>query len=199
MPPKKKFTKEQIVDAAFEIAKQEGIDSITIRKVATKLGSSIAPIYVNFNDADELVREVIHKTVELSNHILQENHTGNPFHDMGVASLRFARDYSVLFRDLVWNPNKYVHEYEQEMNPVLLDQMKEDADLQGFSDDELRLILLKMRACTLGLSIMVANGMLPEDVDEKAVIQIMDSMAEDVVMTARLRKNEGLDERIDGE
>lgn len=192
MAPKKKFTKEQIVDAAFEIAKEEGIGSITIRKVATKLGCSIAPIYVNFNDADELVREVIRKTVELSNHMLQEHHTGNPFHDMGVASLRFAREYPVLFRELVWNPNKFVHEYEQEMSPVLLDQMKKDVDLQGFSNDELQFILLKMRACTLGLSIMVANGMLPGDVHEETVIQIMDSMAEDVVMAARQRYNGGL-------
>ncbi|HCF51225.1 MAG TPA: TetR/AcrR family transcriptional regulator, partial [Syntrophomonas sp.] len=34
MGPKIKFTKEQIIDAAFEIAKAEGIDNITMRKIA---------------------------------------------------------------------------------------------------------------------------------------------------------------------
>ncbi|MFK4997460.1 TetR/AcrR family transcriptional regulator [Bacillus sp. N9] len=61
MPPKKKFSKEQIIDAAFEIAKEEGVSNITIRKVANQLGSSIAPIYVNFKDVDELIYEVIKK------------------------------------------------------------------------------------------------------------------------------------------
>ena len=37
MPPKKKFSKEQIVDKAFEIAKTEGIDSITARRIAEEL------------------------------------------------------------------------------------------------------------------------------------------------------------------
>lgn len=41
MPPKKKFSEEQIIDAAFEIAKTEGMDSITIRKVAFQMGLSI--------------------------------------------------------------------------------------------------------------------------------------------------------------
>ena len=54
MGPKVKFTREQIIDAAFEIARTEGIDSITMRKIAEKMGSSVAPIYVNFNNVDEL-------------------------------------------------------------------------------------------------------------------------------------------------
>lgn len=33
------FTKEQIIDAAFEIARTEGVDAVTIRKVSEKLGA----------------------------------------------------------------------------------------------------------------------------------------------------------------
>ena len=43
MGPKVKFTREQIIDTAFEIAQTEGIDSITMRKIAEKMGSSVAP------------------------------------------------------------------------------------------------------------------------------------------------------------
>lgn len=59
MPPKKKFSKEQIVEAAFEIAKEEGMSYITIRKVADRLRSSIAPIYVNFDNVEELISVVM--------------------------------------------------------------------------------------------------------------------------------------------
>lgn len=58
MAPKKKFTKDQIIDAAFEIARVEGVNSITIRKVAEKLGGSIAPIYVNFKEIGEICLKV---------------------------------------------------------------------------------------------------------------------------------------------
>ncbi|HBQ87290.1 MAG TPA: TetR/AcrR family transcriptional regulator, partial [Syntrophomonas sp.] len=34
MGPKIKFTREQIIDVAFEIAETEGINGITMRKIA---------------------------------------------------------------------------------------------------------------------------------------------------------------------
>ncbi|HBL51079.1 MAG TPA: TetR/AcrR family transcriptional regulator, partial [Firmicutes bacterium] len=87
MGPKIKFTKEQIIEAAFEIARTEGIDSITMRKVAKKMGSSVAPIYVNFENVDELNKALIERITSISRQLLTEENTGNPFSDMGNASL----------------------------------------------------------------------------------------------------------------
>ncbi|TDL57727.1 TetR/AcrR family transcriptional regulator [Paenibacillus dendritiformis] len=188
MAPKKKFTREQIIDAAFEIARMEGLASITIRKVADRLGSSIAPIYVNFQDAEELIQEVIKKTVQVSQQMLEEMSTGNPFYDIGAASLRFAREYSELFRELVMKPNPYMNGYEQDMGPILIGQMKQDADLQGFSDEELMMILMKMKIFQLGLSVMVANGLLPEPWDEGRAMELLSGAANDVIAAARMRK-----------
>ncbi|CAH0120152.1 hypothetical protein PAE9249_02665 [Paenibacillus sp. CECT 9249] len=187
MPPKKKFAREQIVDAAFEIAKTEGIGSITIRKIAEKLGSSIAPIYVNFEDVDELVREVIHKIADMSRDMLMRHATGDPFRDIGLASLRFAKEYPALFRDLVMKPNPHMQDYDNEMG-ILIEQMKRDPQLDGFTGEELRTILLKMRIFQLGLSVMAANGLLPEHTDEAWEIGMLDSAAADVLTAARLRK-----------
>ncbi|MDQ0337427.1 AcrR family transcriptional regulator [Caldalkalibacillus uzonensis] len=188
MPPKKRFSREQIIDTAFEIAKVEGIDAITIRKVAEKMGSSIAPIYVNFKDVDELIQEVIKKTFHKSRQILMEQNTGSPFRDMGIASLRFAKEYSVLFRDLVMKQNDYMKRYDQELGNDLVEQMKKDSDLEGFTDEELMDILLKMRIFQTGLSVMVANGLLPEDFTEEKVTEILESTATDIMDAARLRK-----------
>ena len=70
MAPKNKFTKEEIIDAAFDIAKVDGLGAITVRKVAQKLNSSIAPIYVNFNDIDELIQEVVKKAFDISRELI---------------------------------------------------------------------------------------------------------------------------------
>lgn len=40
MPPKAKFTKNEILDTAFEIARTHGIDKITSRELGKCLGSS---------------------------------------------------------------------------------------------------------------------------------------------------------------
>ncbi|MGI2296349.1 TetR/AcrR family transcriptional regulator [Paenibacillus sp. GXUN7292] len=113
MPPKPKFSKEQIINSAFHIAKIEGLDKITIRKVADHLGGSSAPIYVNFNDVGELKRSVIHKIVDLSQQMLREYRSGNPFRDIGIASLKMAIEYPVLIRDFVLKPNDYLKDYKE--------------------------------------------------------------------------------------
>lgn len=189
MAPKSKFTKEQVIDAAFEIAKTEGLDGITIRKVADKLGSSIAPIYVNFKEAGELVDAVVHKTFAISRQMVAERNSGHPFHDIGVASLRFAKEYSVLYRDLVMKKNDHMKPQDQDL-AVLVNMMKQDSGLQGLSDEELQTILLKMQIFQTGLSVMVANA-LPDSFDEPQMIRIMDSTAEDIMTAAQLRKQAG--------
>lgn len=193
MPPKKKFTEEQVIDAAFQIATNEGMDSITIRKVAEQLGSSIAPIYVNFTDVEELKRAVVQKVKQLSQQLIEAENTGSPFGDIGAASLRFAKEYPVLVRDLVLKPNDYLQDYDQDMGGILVDHMRQDADLEGFTEEELMTILFKMRAFQMGLTLMVANGLLPEEFDLQAMNEISNSAAQDVVMAARLRKQNGLD------
>lgn len=187
MAPKKKFSKEEIIDVAFNIAKEEGIDSITIRKVAQKLGSSIAPIYVNFNDIDELIMAVVEKTMQLSETLLKEQNSGEPFRDIGIASLRFAKEYSVLFRDLIVKNNPYMN-YDLHNNDMIIEQMKVDPMLTGFTKEELQTILLKMRVFQTGLSTMIANGLLPANFDDEMAINMLDSVAADVINSARKRK-----------
>lgn len=177
------------MDAAFEIARTEGVESITIRKVAEKLGSSIAPIYVNFKEAGELVEEVYTKIFEVSRQILKEQHSGNPFYDIGVASIRFAKEYPVLYRDLVMKKNDQAKHNEEE-TLGFIEMMRSDPDLNGLSDDVLRTILLKMKIFQVGMSVMVANELLPGDFTEEQMIQLMRSAADDVISAAKRRAGE---------
>ncbi|AGL03170.1 TetR/AcrR family transcriptional regulator [Desulfoscipio gibsoniae] len=190
MGPKTKFTKGQIIDAAFEIAKTEGIDNVTMRKIAQEMGSSVAPIYANFQDTNELMEALIGRIISVSQQLFIEESTGDPFYDMGRASLRFAMEYKVLFRDLVMKNNCYMKSYDEKMIPVLIEEMKKDPEMEGFTVDELKTILLKMRIFQLGLSVMVANDLLPNNYDKQDLIDILSSTANDVILSARLSKNQ---------
>ena len=188
MGPKIKFTREQIIEAAFEIARTEGIDSITMRKIAERMSSSVAPIYANFENVEELNEALIERIISISRQFLAEESTGNPFSDMGNASLRFAMEYSVIFRDLVAKGGKYMQGYDEKMIPVLVEEMQKDPELKGFTVDELKTILLKMRIFQLGLSMMAANSLLPKEYKKQDVMDILSSTADDVIMSAKLRK-----------
>lgn len=188
MGPKVKFTREQIIDTAFKIAQTEGIDSITMRKIAEKMGSSVAPIYVNFKNIDELKEALMERIISVSRQILKEESTGNPFRDIGIASLRFAVEYSVIFRDLVIKSGKYMQGYDEKMMPALIEEMQKDPALNGFTVEELKTILLKMRIFQVGLSVMAANSLLPKEYTNQDMIDILSSTADDVIMSAKMRR-----------
>ncbi|MFD0869375.1 putative DNA-binding transcriptional regulator [Chlamydia abortus] len=189
MAPKKKFSRQDIIDAAFEIARDEGLDGITIRKVAQRLGSSIAPIYVNFSEVEELTEAVVQKALDVSRQLIMERQTELRFRDIGMASLQFAKEYSLLYRDLVMKNNSHM-KYNDVAVREVVELMKTDTDLGGFSTEELKGILLKMQIFQTGLSVMVANGLLPADFDDDRTMEMLDSAAEDVITAARLRQQE---------
>ena len=44
MPPKPKFTKDEIVQAALEVVSQKGVEALTAKELGDALGSSARPI-----------------------------------------------------------------------------------------------------------------------------------------------------------
>ncbi len=58
MPPKAKFTREEIVAAGLEIVREEGIEALTARALGARLGSSPRPVFTVFESMDEVVNEV---------------------------------------------------------------------------------------------------------------------------------------------
>ena len=43
--PKQRITKEMVVDAAFEIARNDGMEQVMVKNIAEKIGCSVQPIY----------------------------------------------------------------------------------------------------------------------------------------------------------
>jgi AcrR family transcriptional regulator len=184
MPPKKKFSKDQIIEKAFEVAKIGGIESITARKIANELKCSVAPIYFNFEDIEDLKKAVVSKVFGLARELAKKVYTGDKFLDIGIASLKFATEYSVIFRELILNKNEYMDDYDQELGNEIIAEIIEDKELNMFSAEEIGLIFMKMRIFQLGLSAMVANELLPEDFDEEKQIGLLKSTGEDVIKSA---------------
>lgn len=58
MPPKPKFTKDEIVAAALELVAQRGAEGLTARELGKALGSSARPIFTVFRSMEELQGEV---------------------------------------------------------------------------------------------------------------------------------------------
>ena len=58
MPPKPKFTREEIVAAALELVSEKGMSALTSRDLGARLGSSARPIFTVFNSMEEVQEAV---------------------------------------------------------------------------------------------------------------------------------------------
>lgn len=58
MPPKPRFTREEIVAAALDIVSRQGIEALTARELGEVLGNSARPIFTVFRSMEELQQEV---------------------------------------------------------------------------------------------------------------------------------------------
>lgn len=191
MPPKTKFDKNAIVDAALEIAKEKGFSGITARSVANRLNSSVAPIYVNFATVDDLVEAVVQRVFAISEELLTKQKGKSIFENIGKASLDFAREYPVLFQELSIHPNPYMASYETIEN-TMLEAMAEDETMRGWTLEERRRLLLKMRVFQMGLSAMVANGHVPSWLDNQEFDQLLMEVGDDVLLAHQIKRKENL-------
>ncbi len=189
MPPKTKFDKETIVEAAFNIAKEEGFAGITSRSVAKRLRCSVAPIYINFGTIDDLIKAVVERVFALLDELLKKQEGSDLFENIGKASLVFAREYPVLFRELVMQKNPYVASYET-FQDSMIEALAEDENMRGLTYDERKCLILKMRIFQTGLSVMVANGHLPSWLDDQAAEALLMETGEDLLRIQQIKHQE---------
>ena len=56
MPPKIRYSRESIIEAAFEVVRADGEEHLNARTVARRLGCSTQPVLYHFADMKELYR-----------------------------------------------------------------------------------------------------------------------------------------------
>lgn len=196
MPPSVRFERQEIIEAAFALAKTEGLEAITARRVAAALGSSVAPLYAQFTTIEHLVEAVVQHTLGISQEFLENeqrlaadrDRESNIFEVIGRASLAFAREYPVLMRDLVLKPNPWLKASEQQ-DEQLIDLMGDDPELAGRDRDERKRLLLQMKAFQLGLVLMTANQQVPDWAREIDLEELLMETGADLVL-ARQQRND---------
>ena len=99
MPPKVKFQKEEIVKAALNVARKQGIDAVTAREVAKELGVSVGPIFTWFETMEQLKAEVYALAKARYREHIERGLLGPiPFLGIWQQYLAFARKEPELYR-----------------------------------------------------------------------------------------------------
>lgn len=94
-----KTTREDIIKAAYEIVRENGIESLNARAIAKELKCSTQPIMYQFSSMEEIKKEVLKKAVEtyknyMSNGINEEF----AYKSMGYNYIRLAKEEPNIFK-----------------------------------------------------------------------------------------------------
>ena len=93
MPPKAKFTREEIIKAAVRIVETEGAEALTARNLGAKLGSSARPVFTVFQNMSEVFTEVdAYARGVYAGYVNAGLEEALPFKGVGENYIRFAAE-----------------------------------------------------------------------------------------------------------
>ncbi len=99
MPPKAKFTREEIIEAALDIVKTDGFEALTSRALGKRLGSSARPIFTVFQSMDEVQQAVLQAAKALYKEYVDQGLTWeHPFKGVGTQYILFSVKEPKLFQ-----------------------------------------------------------------------------------------------------
>lgn len=164
MPPKAKVTKEEILNAALSLVRQEGSGALNARALAGMLNCSTQPIFSNYASMEEVRRDVIRQAEELYQAYLREDMGSGkypPYKASGMAYIRFAVEERELFKLL------FMRDRSKEVLPGITPDMEELMQIiqknVGISREKAERFHLSMWAHVHGIATMAATSYLQLD------------------------------------
>lgn len=112
MPPKPKFTREEIVAAALRVVSQSGIDALTAKSLGNALNTSATPIFTVFSSMQEVADEVKTAAMNRFENYAHKTDADTPiFKQVGMQMILFAKEEPNLYQLLFMSQNGDVRSF----------------------------------------------------------------------------------------
>lgn len=164
MPPKPKFTKEEVVSAALEIVREQGAEALTARELGARLGSSARPIFTLFGSMEEVKAGVLHRGYALfMEYRRRELETGKypAYKAIGMAYIRMAAEEKKLFQLLFMRDRS--GEERMDHDPGVMEVVEQQTGLSGH---RAAVFQTEMWVAVHGIATMLATSYLEWDFEQ---------------------------------
>lgn len=183
MPPKAKYTREEIIEKAFEIAREKGIDAVVARELGKKLGTSSSPIFTAFKNMEELQKEVRKVALkEFESYVSDALNYTPAFKYVGMKMIEFAMKEPKLFQLVYMREHDGSQTYAMLIDElgdtvgVCIDIMQKDYAL---SRAEAELLFRQVWLHTFGICVLVAGKvcrMTLEEISEMLSVEFQGTL-----------------------
>ena len=165
MPPKFKFTREEIISSALDVTRKNGIQGLTARALANELGCSVKPIFGLFKNMEEVQTEVILSAANLYYKYLQDEMSSgkySPYKASGMGYIRFAKEEKELFK-LVFMRDRTNEEKNDTAETAEVVKILQNAI--GLTEEQAYKFHLEMWIYVHGIATMIATSYCDFELD----------------------------------
>ena len=163
MPPKAKYTKEQITKAALGIVSEKGVEALTAKELGAALGTSTSPIFTVFNSMQEVQDAVMLAAMErFEGYAHKAAHIKPVFKQVGMQMILFAKEepklYQLIFMSSISEAQTFddIYAHLGSVADECLDVLQKDYDL---SKDNAKTLFEHVWIHTFGIGALCATGM----------------------------------------
>jgi len=163
MPPKPKFTKEEIIAAALELVSEKGMEALTARELGVRLGSSARPIFTVFNSMEEVQEEVRAAALKrFESYAEKAMHYTPVFKQVGMQMILFAMEEPKLYQLVYMSENAGATDFEGiverlgDVAQLCVDVIQRD---YGLSESDAKALFEHVWIYTFGIGALCATGM----------------------------------------
>lgn len=163
MPPKPKFTREEIVQTALDIVSRKGVEALTAKELGDALGSSARPIFTVFAGMKEVQEAVRAAAMRRFESFAEQRLPGMPlFKQVGMQMVLFGAQEPKLYQLLFMRENRNAVRFDDvfgELGPTAdncISRLREEYDM---SEAEAKLLFENVWIYTFGVGALCATRM----------------------------------------
>lgn len=162
MPPKPKFTKDEIVQAALEVVSQKGVEALTAKELGDALGSSARPIFTVFRSMKEVQDEVRAAAMRRFERFAAQTLPDMPlFKQVGMQMVLFGAKEPKLYQLLFMQENHNAASFDDvfgALGPTAETCIQSLRNAHGLTEAESRLLFETVWIYTFGIGALCATG-----------------------------------------
>ena len=163
MPPKAKFTKEQITKAALCVVSEKGAQALTAKELGAALGTSTTPIFTVFHSMQEVQDAVMLAAMErFEEYAHKAAHIKPVFKQIGMQMILFAKEepklYQLIFMSSISEAQTFddIYAHLGSLADECLNVLQKDYDL---SKADAKTLFEHVWIHTFGIGALCASGM----------------------------------------
>ncbi|WP_302320175.1 TetR/AcrR family transcriptional regulator [Lactobacillus intestinalis] len=189
MARKKEISRDKILDVAYKMAVKDGIKGLTARSIAKTGHFSTQPLYLEFNNMNDLREQVLKKILDdLRTKTLQQSYTGDALIDLDLSYIEFAQKHVNLFRAMFVDGKFGSKVISDTLMDLGTEKFKEQYPDTQYDEDRVRDIVIANWISTTGMAALVVNKIAT--FNQTQIINVLNAQIHDAMLNDRLSETQ---------